>query len=146
MGGFVWKDAFSVDVAMLDGHHQRIFAIFEELDSQCAKGDGRSALMRTMTSLSSYVEEHFGAEERYMKVLNYPRLKEHQAQHDSFLDRLHGLMVDVSKENPVALGKATSLLGGWILNHVLESDREYAAFRKNGAGRTENGARPSGSL
>jgi hemerythrin len=135
---FEWSDDLSVGVERIDAQHRELIArtnaLLEALPG--ASGPASQAAMETLLYLSAYVEEHFSDEERFMAEVGFPGLAAHRIEHLRFRDTL-GLLV-----RRFSLGGIDDVLRrgieeevcGWIVRHVLGTDRAIGSFvRARGA-------------
>jgi hemerythrin len=73
--------------------------------------------------LFSYFDEHFTAEEALMQSAGYAGIEGHKQEHDSIIARVSAVLDD-TKFNAMDLHWT---LYQWLVQHVLNSDRKYAA-------------------
>jgi len=67
MPTFRWNERYSVNIALLDRQHQRLFDIFNELNAALAVGRGGTVMDSVLCRLTDYVKTHFVAEEALME-------------------------------------------------------------------------------
>ena len=129
---FEWSDDLSVGVERVDAQHRELIARTNALLEALPAGSGPAsqAAMETLLYLSSYVEEHFGDEERFMAEVGFPDLTTHRIEHQRFRESL-GVLV-----RRFSLGGIDDVLRrgieeevcGWIVRHVLGTDRAIGRF------------------
>ena len=128
MPTFRWDERYSVNVALLDRQHQRLFDIFSELNAALAAGDGGSAMDSVLRQLTDYAKAHFVAEEALMELHRFPGLEAHRAEHEGFQQDLARY---VEKFRTSKAGTSVSLLfylQSWLKEHILKTDKDYSAF------------------
>ena len=69
-----WSDNLSTGVAEIDNQHKELFRRINDLFDACNQGKGKSEVAGVMEFLESYVVEHFGKEENYMKNTAMPAI------------------------------------------------------------------------
>jgi hemerythrin len=122
-----WNDDFSVNNEELDRHHRKLVSILNGLYSECLKTDIAGCVGPKLDELLAYADYHFRAEEQYMREIEYFEIDDHVELHKGFTYKLdemkqipHASELELTKELIVFIGK-------WLLNHVLEEDRKFAA-------------------
>jgi hemerythrin len=135
---FEWSDDLSVGVERIDAQHRELIARTNALLAAVRGGDrpASEAAMQTLLYLSAYVEEHFTDEERLMEDAGFPALAAHRVEHDRFKLALRTLVRRFSLGGiDEVLRQAIELeVCGWIVRHVLGSDREIGRFLRAAAG------------
>lgn len=122
-----WNESFSVKVAELDGHHQKLFSLINALHDAMREGKGRSIMQQTIGELADYVAVHFKAEEALMEQANYPGLAGHRVEHRRFVAKLAEFKKDLdagTSGNSVAL---LEFLKQWLSQHIKKLDQSYSA-------------------
>ena len=128
MPTFRWNERYSVNIALLDGQHQRLFDIFNELNAALAAGRGGTAMDSVLRKLTDYTRTHFVAEEALMELHRFPGLEAHRAEHEGFE---HDLARYVESFGASKAGTSVSLLfylQSWLKEHILKTDKAYSAF------------------
>jgi hemerythrin len=119
----------------LDDQHEAFFLHVVGLRRALIEGSGgREKLMKTLRFLDTFIEEHFSAEEQYMRRYNYPGILIHKTQHQAFIR-------SVAEFKRAALdldarGEVTSFLTievmrhleSWLTEHIRTIDRKMSVF------------------
>lgn len=109
------------DVIWQDAQHQMLFQLLDEVGHA-----GRAEAV--MHRLKFYAESHFGLEETYMEMLDYPKREEHVLAHNRFRDELE-LMIKTPENREKATRQIISLfLTEWLKRHIFGIDKELEAF------------------
>lgn len=125
----------NLGISELDDQHQAFFLHMVGLRRALIEGSGgREKLMKTLRFLDSFIEEHFTAEEKYMRRNNYPGILIHRAEHEAFAKTVAEFKKKTSDLD--ARGEATSFLAvevtrrleKWLEDHIRTLDRKMAAF------------------
>jgi len=122
-------------IGELDEQHQAFFLHMVGLRKALIDGiGGRDELMKTLRFLDTFVEEHFAAEERYMRLHNYPGILVHRLDHEKFA----GTIAEFKKKalDLDARGEVMSFLAveiehrleKWLEGHIRTLDRRMAEF------------------
>jgi hemerythrin-like metal-binding protein len=124
----VWKDDYLVGHDVLDMHHRRMLAIINSLYHAMAADEAESQLASLFQGVVDYGQMHFQAEESILRKVEYPNLREHEAMHQAYVQRVGGLMRErVVTPHNLSLD-VLQFLKEWWLNHILEMDKAYAPY------------------
>ena len=122
-------------IGELDDQHQAFFMHVVGLRRALIEGSGgREKLMKTLRFLDTFIDEHFSAEEKYMRRYNYPGILLHKTEHQSFIRSVAEFkqtFLDLD-----ARGEVTSFLTievmrrleQWLTEHIRTVDRKMAEF------------------
>jgi hemerythrin len=125
----------NLGIGELDDQHQVFFLHVVGLRRALIEGrGGREKLMKTLRFLDTFIEEHFSAEEKFMRRYNYPGILLHKTEHQAFIRsvaefRQTALDLD-------ARGEVTSFLTievmrhleQWLTEHIRTLDRKMADY------------------
>ena len=132
-GMFEWKPQYSVNIPSIDGQHQNLFRIAQELHSAMAAGQGKAALSRILDRLVQYTKVHFAHEERLMSLHHYPEAAQHAAQHHALTEQVLAFQADFDSGKALMTIQVLDFLKEWLKHHIAESDQKYAPFLKERA-------------
>ncbi len=124
---FKWHKKYSVSDEELDDHHRELFDIFNRLYDNCMRADSIDCIAPILKELTSYSDYHFSAEERYMAARGYADLGCHREMHRFFSQKLQEIGTADETFDSAPTRELIVFLGNWLLHHVLEEDRKYAA-------------------
>ncbi|MBW7900863.1 MAG: hemerythrin family protein [Rhodocyclaceae bacterium] len=116
------------DVPRIDLQHRRIFELAAAFD----EGSDQIRMMKSLAILCDHVKTHFREEEEMMAACGFPGLDAHRRQHVECRRMLVDLLsraMDMSLDETA--DETRRLIGGWIHDHILTADREYAAYMKS---------------
>jgi hemerythrin-like metal-binding protein len=130
---FEWKPDYSVKIASIDGQHQNLFRIAEELYAAMNAGQGKAVLSKTLDRLVQYTQVHFAHEERLMHAHCYPDLDAHIAEHRSLTQKVVAFQSDFETGKALVTVQLLNFLKDWLKHHIAESDQKYAPFLKEKA-------------
>lgn len=130
---FEWKPQYSVSIASIDGQHQNLFRMAEELHLAMCSGQGKPVLAKILDRLVQYTKVHFTHEERLMSIHRYPELAAHAAQHRALTQQVVTFQAAFEGGKALITVQVLQFLKDWLRNHIAESDQKYAPFLKEKA-------------
>ena len=128
-----WNDSLSVGIEQIDSQHKKWMEHFNNAAEAIEARKTQTQISKTLEFLMDYTEMHFSTEEKYMTELGYAGLQEHKARHDQLRSTLTNLVKDFEDEGVTSsLAEAIdSFLGNWLIQHIHEIDKKFAAFAKD---------------
>lgn len=127
MNYVAWNDRYTLGLPEIDSQHRELVETMNRLWS-CLVLPGRGAeVAEILNELTDYTRTHFVAEETLMRIQSYPRLAEHLAEHQQFIDELAKAHDSLQRRPETAL-QLVRFLNDWLVNHIDKSDRHYALF------------------
>jgi len=132
-----WENAYALDLPEIDAQHKELLVVMNTLWECVVRSAPQEELNAVLDQLKDYTRSHFVAEETLMRIQEYPKVEDHLAQHQEFIDQLTSAR-DKIAANPAKALELLSFLKDWLVMHIDRSDRHYAEyFAKN---------KPSGGL
>jgi hemerythrin len=125
---FEWSDRFSVGNAEIDGQHQRLVELVNELHDAMRAGKGKTVIASTLDDLLSYTEYHFSAEEDLFDGTGYPRVDLHKQKHAELLQQATELAEKHEKGELMLSIKVLDFLKDWVTVHILQEDMGYRSY------------------
>ena len=119
-----WNMVYSVYNEEIDGQHQRLFALVNDLHDAMQAGRV-TGLGDTIDALVAYTEYHFKTEEGLLQACRYPDYDVHKEMHDSLTRRARGMQEAYASGNMPTAVEVLLLLANWLNRHVLDEDRKY---------------------
>ncbi len=117
---------------VIDEQHMRLVEIINELYNDFLSIQDNSlsdTFEKTLDATKDYVDYHFAAEEKIMTALNYPDKVAHIMKHRKFQQAISDLAYKLkSTDNPnvkFLTKKLLLLLKDWLINHIVEVDRNF---------------------
>ena len=130
---FEWKPEYSVKIASIDGQHQNLFRMGEELYAAMSAGQGKAVLSKTLDRLVQYTKVHFAHEERLMRAHGYPGLEAHLVEHRALTQKVAAFQSEFENGKALMTVQLLNFLKDWLQHHIAESDQKYAPFLKERA-------------
>ncbi len=129
MTELIWTDDYSVGDGTIDNDHRGLFAAVNELEQAANTGAGPDEVGRIVVYLVRYVNEHFQREERLMHDCGYPDIAEHRDRHRQFSQKVYAIE-QIHRVDPesINLAELVEFLRGWLVRHILGSDRDFAPY------------------
>jgi hemerythrin len=125
---FEWKPEYSVQISSIDGQHQNLFRVAEELYVAMSAGKGKAALARILDRLVQYTAVHFAHEERLMRLHDYPQLAAHRAEHEALTRQVLAFQADFQAGRAAMTVQVLQFVRGWLQKHIAGSDQKYAPY------------------
>lgn len=113
---------FEIGIAELDAQHKRLHALLERLRDAVGKHYGY-ATNTILDELAIETRIHFAVEESLMRMLSFPDVESHIAEHQSLRDQLEKFRKR-AQDFEVADELAAFTLN-WLNDHVDRFDREF---------------------
>lgn len=124
-----WKPGLELGVRVLDTHHQRMFALTNEVISASGAPVPRATVLAKLHNLAEFTAWHFAFEEDLMVETGFDGDANHGEQHGELLGQLRRFIarVDRGSVSPVHNASTFHFLGKWVTQHILLTDRLLAA-------------------
>ena len=130
MSMFEWTQDFAIGMPYIDEQHQALFRYAEELYAAMATGQGKTVVSKTLTRLIEYTEEHFAAEERLMRMHNYPGVAVQRREHQALAQKVKGFAADYESGQVVLTVQLLQFLRTWLDVHIKQLDMQFGVFLK----------------
>ena len=128
---FRWRDAYSVNIKVIDEQHKNLFKIGRSLYEMLKiKEECQSEIVKVLKELKEYIIYHFSEEEKYMKEYNYDEYEKHKLEHEFFIKKIKEFnqQIDREKELFAFTEEMQEFIADWIENHILRTDQRYSKF------------------
>jgi hemerythrin-like metal-binding protein len=125
-----WDPALETGIVEIDDQHQLLFRKAGFVLDAVAAGQGPFEVGRALDFLLDYAAEHFGTEERYMRLSGYPELEAHIQAHQALTERLKTCADAFAAQGATAalVTDIEALVRGWLSEHIRKNDRRLATF------------------
>jgi hemerythrin len=127
MALITWDQSYSVKVAELDGHHQKLFFLLNTLHDAMRAGKGSSVIQSIVEELANYTHTHFQREEVLMEQTKYPGLDVHRAEHQKLMAKVSEYKAALDKGSGVNTSAVLEFLREWLAKHINRMDKAYAS-------------------
>ncbi len=131
---FNWSPALETGNQVIDAQHKELIKAINNLLDACRQGQAADKTGPMLDFLTSYTKRHFSDEEALQKKSNYPDFPNHRKLHESFLNVVADLSVELKKNGPtpVVVNKLVRNVGDWLVSHIQKEDVKVAAHLRNG--------------
>ncbi|MCL2577132.1 MAG: hemerythrin family protein [Defluviitaleaceae bacterium] len=143
----LWNDEFLTGNELVDNDHKQIFSLVEDVLESSIKGS-KEKNETAINFLAEYVVSHFAREEKLMEESDYPNAVSHKKEHMDFMAVAVKLKEDFDNggyafgelemhPDTIHLSKVINdTVVSWLLNHVMDSDKDLAAHYRKAKGAT----------
>ncbi len=98
---------------------------------RCAIRYTISFLVLNSINAVNYVKTHFAFEEGLLTKNNYPELKQHKLEHETFVKKILEEAKNFETGKQFVPNHFVRFLRDWTLEHIAVSDKKYALFFKS---------------
>lgn len=120
-----WNNGLSVNVAEIDGQHQKLIQMINELHDAMRQGKGKEALGKIVDGLIAYTQTHFKTEEHYFAKFNYGETQSHKKEHADFVKKAADFRDGFQKGQLGLSVEVMTFLSHWLTNHIQGIDKKY---------------------
>lgn len=130
MEKLAWSKDISLNNAMLDNQHMRLFEIANQLIENANTNTNPELISETLHNLLQYSKLHFKAEELYLQSINYPKIEDHIKEHSSFVYQIAMFCKDVSEGKSDLSAEMLDYLVVWIREHTSKEGADFRKYNK----------------
>jgi hemerythrin len=123
-----WKQEYEIGIPKIDEQHQGLMALINSLDDFRDKNPDARDIFNVLNAMIKYAETHFVTEEKYMKLLKYPKFDAHAQVHVAFIERVMLFAQQLEQNNPRIFSDLLDFLLSWYQHHIGGVDREYRDY------------------
>ena len=123
-----WDKKFELGIQQIDEHHKHLVSLLNKTYEFVTCDAGNHTLEAVLVELIDYASYHFAAEERWMKAHDYPKLPQHEAEHERFTKRVEQIQKDFFSGKTELTLDVLVFLKNWLSFHILSTDAEYGRF------------------
>ena len=122
---FPWKDAYSVNIGIVDSQHKVLVDLINELHQAMMSRSGKEQMGKILANLVSYTESHFKAEEGILLANQYPDLANHKIEHERFVKTIKEYQTKFQKNELGLTIEVMDFLKKWLVEHIMGVDKKY---------------------
>ena len=130
-----WKPIYETGIVSLDNEHRALIAEINRLYEAIRDQRGDEVLGDILKMLEHYTQTHFQHEEKLMSQYGFPGLAEHRAKHRELERAVQDIKAQADLGKHALAQELLKFLRGWVLQHVVEVDKQYGAYLESRAGR-----------
>jgi len=124
----LWKPELSVKVRELDGQHQKLIALINDLDEAMAQGQSKAIMGAIISELARYTSTHFAHEEELLARFDYPGTAAQLAGHAAFIEDVARFQRGFEAGKLGLSIQVMDFLSDWLTKHIMGTDQQYSAF------------------
>lgn len=129
----VWNDELVTGIDEIDEQHRILINSINEANTRLTGNVSAEVLEQITRDLLSYALYHFEAEEALMHQYDYAGCQQddaaaHLLQHRVFSSRVVSVREGIKAGNLISREDLLVFLNGWLVNHILNTDKRLAAF------------------
>ena len=125
----LWTEELATGLTWQDSQHQKFLLLIDNILQSFYEKKGNLDIEEAVNKLMNYVDEHFGLEEKYMNLSNYPESEAHKKLHLEFRNFL--LDLDSRKNSVMDSAKLCNKLSTWFVFHIQNIDVQLADYLKS---------------
>lgn len=122
----VWNPVYSVHVEALDEQHRKLFDIVNRMIDLFESDAG--SYLPVIEELVEYLTAHFHLEHIIMMKIGYPRLAEHNREHQKFTEKIAAFLKGHEAKDPELGFNMVLFLKEWVRDHTTMLDVQYGDY------------------
>lgn len=115
---------------LIDSEHRQLFQAVNDMMDACSGGKGREKIETTVRFLVSYVDKHFGDEEKLQIQTSYPNYQPHKMFHEKYKSEIRRASEILINDASIASVGQVNQLIGQLITHIRTEDKKLAAHIK----------------
>ncbi|MFH0733160.1 MAG: bacteriohemerythrin [bacterium] len=123
-----WKNIYSVNIEEIDNQHKKLVMLVNELHDAMRMSKGAEILGKILSDLVDYTVYHFGTEEKYFDMYDYPQTEQHKQQHKDLVDQVAAIKAKYDRGEKVLTLDVLNFLRDWLHDHILGSDVLFGPY------------------
>jgi hemerythrin-like metal-binding protein len=130
-----WNDRLTVDGGVIDGDHKTMIAVTNQFLA-VKDNASKAELGAILADLEYYARSHFWRESQLQYKIGFPGADRQSEEHIKLVLELAGVAIRYyhahgPDEISDVVDEISALLHGWLIDHILQSDIEMVAYRKD---------------
>ncbi len=128
-----WDNTLSVSVNEIDGQHQKLVKLINDLHDAMLKRRTKEILDDILVGLMDYTKTHFSTEEKYFDQFSYLGSSGHKQEHKQFVEKVLDFKKGFDEGNMMLSMDVMNFLKDWLVTHIKATDKKYSKlFNENG--------------
>ncbi len=122
-------EQYKLGIKTVDSQHQTWFDIYYELVTLVySEKENPELLSEIIEKLHDYTHYHFQYEEKLLREISYPDLKQHKSNHKNLYASISWYKRQMEEGKIVCSERILHTMEQWILTHILVDDRKYVEY------------------
>ena len=139
----VWKDYYCSGHPLIDGQHQTLFEIANDLFDAILSSSPALEVTEIVGRLFDEISQHFQDEERILHEVGFPDVQQHAGEHAKLLESGNE-MFQKFKAATLTTGDVFQFLAfEVVMQHMVSSDRQFFPFLQKVAAEREEASGPA---
>ncbi len=122
-----WSKEIETEILWQDYQHKELVSQIHILYNAIMNKKDINQVQEIFQFLDVYVKDHFGIEEQYMDVYDYPEKDNHLAEHMSFIKNYQS-MKEMYNKTRTSVSTLCFDLNEWIINHIKNADKKLGDY------------------
>ncbi|BBL69890.1 bacteriohemerythrin [Methylogaea oryzae] len=129
----IWDNTLVTGIDIIDEQHRILVNTLNDANAKLTTDVGAAFLEQITHDLLGYALYHFETEEELMHEYGYGQdhpgdADTHTRQHREFSAKVVAARESLKKGQPISRTELLAFLNGWLVNHILNTDKQLAAF------------------
>lgn len=123
MSFILWRSSLSVGNELIDGQHQKLIEIINQLYDGIMKKNSQLKMEEIFRELVAYTKYHFNAEEEIMMRKGYLQTAQHKKAHQDFINQVNSLKLNNLLSDDKLQMEVFKFLKNWLTEHIMNVDK-----------------------
>ena len=123
-----WTEKLAVHIEELDEHHKHMIHLINRLKHSIKNNSPKPIAHEILIKLVEYTKYHFSAEEKYMRLHNYPDYSNHLQQHRQFIEKVFDFFQKLQAGKESISEDILGFLTNWLFTHIRGVDTKLGLF------------------
>jgi hemerythrin len=123
-----WDASLSVNVKEIDGQHQKLIKIINDLHEAMLQKKAKEILGKIIDELIAYTTTHFLTEETYFEKFEYSDRLNHKRRHTDFVKKVGEFNKEFAAGKLMLSMDIMTFLKEWLVKHIQGEDKKYEPF------------------
>jgi hemerythrin len=124
---FEWDATLSVNIDEIDQQHKNLIEMINVLHESAMREDRTKIVSEILIKLKDYFNVHFGTEEKYMLMYDYPETLSHKTEHNNFITEVLDFE-GACCGNYAPYVPMLDFLKDWLSGHITMIDSKLGSF------------------
>lgn len=122
-----WTEELKTGIEWQDHQHREFLNMTNAVFKAFYENRGHIDIANTIGFLERHAKDHFGIEERYMVIFNYPESEQHIREHKEFRVFIDDIR-SAASSSVLEAGRICFKLSTWFAEHVKIVDKKLGDF------------------
>lgn len=132
---FVWGEKYRLGINEIDRQHQtfllllnKAYDFYTHAASSLPSDEVRQRVLKDLAGIRDFAKGHFATEESFMAKNEYPKMAEHQREHEKLLDIALFFEEKTARTEIFSPLEWIQVILQWYDHHVQHVDQELGEF------------------